>query len=92
MYTENLDIEIIDFMEHLDFILSDKFIIKWKYRFSSKFMRSFQLKLYQSLSQNKPLKRKSLFNYLTKKCKYSSEQVKNFFSSIEVELLYPAII
>ena len=33
----------------------------------------------------------SLYNYLTKKCKYSPEQVDNFFEAIDIELYRPLI-
>jgi len=32
-----------------------------------------------------------LFNYLTKKCKYSPDQVNKFFVSIEIDIYHPFI-
>ena len=90
MYRD-IDIEIIDFLDLIDETLSNKFIEKWRYRFSEKFLKQFQLKILSSLNKQKPLKLKSLFNYLTRKCSYSPEQVINFFNSIEIEIYSPFI-
>ena len=33
----------------------------------------------------------TLYNYLTKKCKYSPEQVDNFFNAIDISIYSPLI-
>ena len=88
----NTDIDIIDFIDLLNLTLSKKFVDLWRYKYSEKFIKHFQIKILQSLSNQKPLKVDTLFTYLTKKCKYSEEQVHNFFNSIDIYSYYPFII
>lgn len=87
----NLDIEIVDFIDLIDNTLSKKFTEKWKHKYSEKFIKLFQLKILTALSNRKPIKIDSLYNYFTKKGRYSPEVVINFFDSIEVELFHPVI-
>jgi len=88
---DSLDIEIIDFIDLINHTLSSDFIELWRYKYSEKFIKHFQVKLLQALSNQKPLKITSLYSYLTKKCKYSREQVENFFISINIDLYRPLI-
>ncbi len=88
---DNIDIELFEFLDLLDFTLSSKFVEKWKFKYSEVFLKQFQLKLLNALSSKKQLKLKTLYRYLTNRCKYSPEQVSNFFKSIEIELYYPVI-
>tara|TARA_R110000737_G_scaffold25380_1_gene44068 strand:- start:731 stop:1018 length:288 start_codon:yes stop_codon:yes gene_type:complete len=88
---DSLDIEIIDFIDLINHTLSNAFIELWRYKYSEKFIKHFQIKILHSLSNQKPLKLKSLYVYLTKKCKYSEEQVDNFFDSINIDLYRPLI-
>jgi hypothetical protein len=89
MNKDNIDVNIIDFIDLLDETLSSTFIEKWRYTYSEKFIKQFQMKILSSLTTAKPIKIDSLYIYLTKKCKYSKEQVLNFFDSIDVELYRP---
>ena len=91
MYTNNLDIEIIDFIDLINETLSTTFIETWRHKYSEKFIKHFQLKLLSALTKQKPIKIELLYNYLTKKCKYSPEQVTNFFDTIEIEIYSPFI-
>ena len=87
----NPDIDIIDFIDLLNHTLSKDFIELWRYKYSAKFLKHFQIKILQSLSNQKPLKIDTLFTYMTKKCKYAPEQVVNFFKSISIGSYYPFI-
>ena len=49
------------------------------------------MKILDSMNKQKPIKIEMLYNYLTKKCKYSPEQVLNFFDTIEIEIYRPFI-
>lgn len=91
MYTNNLDIDIIDFLDLVNETFSQGFIEKWRHRFSEKFIRHFQMKLFDSLNKQKPIKVEMLFNYLTKKCKYSKDQVYNFFEAIDITIYSPFV-
>lgn len=92
MTEENIDINIIDFIDLLNETFSTSFVEKWRFAYSEKFIKNFQIKLLSSLSTNKPLKIDNLYIYLTKKCKYSKEQVLNFFESIDIDIYKPLIL
>ena len=91
MYSNNLDIDIIDFLDLINETLSYSFIEKWRHKYSEKFIKHFQMKLLDAMNKQKPIKIEMLYNYLTKKCKYSPEQVVNFFDTIDIELYRPFI-
>jgi hypothetical protein len=91
MDKDNTDINIIDFIDLLDETLNTAFIEKWRYTYSEKFIKQFQMKILSSLTTNKPLKIDSLYIYLTKKCKYSKEYVLNFFNAIDIDIYRPLI-
>jgi len=91
MHSENLDIDIIDFLDLLNETLSASFVEKWRHKYSEKFIKHFQLKILAALNKQKPLKIEMLYNYLTRKCKYSDEQVLNFFHTIDIEIYSPFI-
>ena len=88
---DELDIELIDTIDLINYTLSDEFIEKWKYKFSVKFIKLFQLKLLDSLNKRKPLKLDTLYTYFTTKNKYSGDQVINFFKSVDIDLYRPLI-
>jgi hypothetical protein len=88
----NIDIEIIEFVELIDQTLSSSFLEKWRYKYSEKFIKLFQLKLLDALSSNKTIKIKLLHSFFTKKHKYSSDQVINFFESVDITLYHPLVI
>ena len=88
----NTDIDLVDFMDLLNYTLHKDFVDKWRFKYSEKFIKHFQIKILESLNKQKVLKRSSLFNYLTKKCRYSPEQVDNFFVSIDISIYSPLIL
>tara|TARA_R110002020_G_scaffold6364_5_gene26962 strand:- start:5410 stop:5697 length:288 start_codon:yes stop_codon:yes gene_type:complete len=88
---ESTDIEFIDFIDLINTTLSNEFVEKWRYRFSEKFIKHFQIKILNSLTKRKVLKIDTLYNYLTKKCKYSPEQVDNFFKAVDITIYSPLI-
>jgi hypothetical protein len=91
MYSNNLDIDIIDFLDLINETLSYSFIEKWRHKFSEKFVKHFQFKVLDAMNKQKPIKIEMLYNYLTKKCKYSPEQVISFFDTIDIEIYRPFI-
>ncbi len=91
MNNSNLDIDIIDFLDLINETLSYSFIERWRHKYSEKFIKHFQLKVLESMNKQKPIKIEMLYNYLTKKCKYSPEQVHNFFDTIDIEIYRPFI-
>ena len=87
----NIDIEFVDFIDLLNVTLSNDFVNKWKHKYSEKFIKHFQLKLLEYLSKQRTLKLNTLYLFLTKKCRYSNDQVDNFFSTVDISLYYPFI-
>ena len=87
----SLDIDIIDFLDLINETLSYSFIEKWRHKYSEKFIKHFQLKILDAINKQKPIKLSILYNYLTKKCKYSGEQVLNFFETIDIDIYRPFI-
>ena len=91
MTPNNLDVDIVDFLDLIDHTLSYAFIEKWRYKYSEKFIKHFQLKVLDSMNKQRPIKVEVIHNYLVKKCKYDPSQVLNFFDSIEIDLYRPFI-
>lgn len=87
----NLDVDIIDFLDLINETLSYSFVEKWRHKYSEKFIKHFQFKVLDAMNKQKPIKAEMLYNYLTKKCKYSHEQVQNFFTSVEIDIYRPFI-
>jgi hypothetical protein len=88
----NTDIEFSDFIDLINFTLSEEFLDKWKFRFSSKFIKEFQKKLIKSLKDRKPIKIESLHKHLLNKCGYSNEQIKNFFYGVDIDIYHPIVL
>ena len=84
--------DFIDFIDIVNFTLDSSFLEKWRYKYSEKFITSFQMRLLKALSDRKPIKRVSLTNFFKKKLKYSPEQINNFYESIDINLYHPLII
>ena len=82
---------MIEFIELIDYTLSKAFIEKWRYKYSEKFIKHFQVRLLKAMRTSRTLKVSTLFTYLHKKCKYAPEQVVDFLESIEVDLYQPLI-
>ena len=87
----NSDIDLIDFLDLVNFTLHKDFVDKWRFKYSEKFIKHFQIKILESLNKQKIIKLSSLYNYLVKKCRYSGDQVDNFFESIDITIYYPLI-
>ena len=63
--------------------------------FASRFsfsIKKFQYRVLKSVTDKKPVKKKSLFQYLNKKCKYSIDQIEDFFEDIEIDIYYPLVM
>lgn len=87
----NIDTEMVDFLDLINHTLSNDFVEKWKHKYSEKFIKHFQLKLLEYLNKQKTIKINTLYLYLTKKCRYSKDQVDNFFITIDIDLYRPFI-
>jgi len=82
---------LVDFIDLINFTLHKDFLEKWRHKYSVKFIKLFQLKILDSLSKRKVIKITSLYNYLTRKCRYCPDQVLNFFETIDISIYNPLI-
>ena len=84
-------LDLIEFLDHIEYCLSLRFKEKWRHRFSTHFVAIFQEKLCAAFEKQKRLKISSLVSTYTRKHKYSLETVMEFLDCIEVEDLYPVV-
>ena len=89
MYENN--IEIFEFIDQIRYILSRKFLEKWKSKYSSHFVKIFQGKVSKAMTDQKPIKKSSLISTFTKKHRYNIRLVEDFFEDIDITLYYPLI-
>ena len=80
-----------EFFEQINYCLSLKFKEKWRHRFSTHFLEIFQNKVLNALKTQRPLKKSSLYSTYTKKFKYSTSEVENFFKLVSIEDYYPLV-
>ena len=85
------NIEILEFLDQIDYCLSLKFKETWRYRFSTHFIEIFQEKVLKSLQTQRPLKLSTLVSAYTKKHKYPIKEVRNFFDLVSIEDYYPLV-
>lgn len=88
----NIDTELIDLMELIEFTMSIDFLDKWKMKYGERLIRLFQIKILDSLKKQKPLKLNSLCKFLIIDSGFNQEIVINFLNDIDSELYYPMIL
>jgi hypothetical protein len=89
--TDDINQLLYEFTELIDFTLSNEFIKRWKGKYSTKFLKLFQFRVMKAMADRKQLKLTTLYTFLVKKCKYSREQVLNFFDSVDISIYSPII-
>jgi len=92
MDVSELELELKELLEQVNYALSDEFEEKWRYRFSSNFISIFQNRLLKALKNRKPVTRSSIRSLYLKQHKYSEKEVREFFSLIDLSLYYPLVI
>lgn len=88
----NLEEELIDMMDLVDFTFSSDFVDKWGFKYGKRLPRIFQFRLMKSLSSHKFIKMTAIHKFLTTDSGFSSEVVNNFLKDIDYELYYPIIV
>lgn len=88
----NIDTELLDIMDLIQFTLSQEFIDKWKMKYGERILRLFQIKILNSLKMQKPIKLKSLFRFLVNDSGYNQELVKCFLLDIEYDIYSPILM
>tara|TARA_R110000822_G_scaffold15916_9_gene54552 strand:- start:367 stop:651 length:285 start_codon:yes stop_codon:yes gene_type:complete len=91
MHDISYDIEIHEFLEQVNFMLSEKFKEKWRYRFSDHFISIFQVRLLKALQERKPVKKSTLTSLFVNKHKYAKSVVEDFYSCVDLTLYNPLI-
>lgn len=89
---DNIDTELIDLMELIEFTMSIDFLDRWKMKYGERLIRLFQIKILDSLKKQKPLKLNSLCKFLIIDSGFNQEIVINFLNDIDSELYYPMIL
>jgi len=84
-------IDMLEFMDQVDYALSLRFRDKWRHKFSVHFISIFQEKLIKAFESQKPVKKSSIISTYTKKYKYQLEVVEDFFKEIDLSLYYPLV-
>lgn len=84
-------IEILEFIEQVNYCLSLEFVEKWRHRYSSHFLKIFQDRVIRAFETHKVIKLSSLYITYTKKHKYAKDHVDTFFKDIDISLYYPLI-
>jgi len=85
--------QMFEFFDSLDFFLSESFLEKYRYKYSSFFIRTLQLKLLSLMSDNKTIQTHKLSAFLSTKTGISIKVVKEFFRETELESeLYPMVL
>jgi len=88
---EDLELEVKELLEQVNYALSDRFKETWRHRFSTNFIKIFQERLFKSLKTSKPVKLSTLYSVYSKKHKYSKTEIDEFFECIDISLYYPLI-
>ena len=88
----NIDTELIDLMELIEFTMSIDFLDKWKMKYGERIIRLFQIKILDSLKKQKPIKLDSIYKFLVLDSGFSRELVTNFLNDIDYELYSPIIL
>lgn len=89
--SNNTSEELVDFIDLINFTLSNDFLVKWRYKYSERFLKLFQLKILEAMSKGSTIKTSTLYGYLTKTCKYSKALVLNFFEAVDISGYSPMI-
>lgn len=87
----NLETDLIDLMDTLEFTISKDFLNKWKFKYGERLIRLFQIKILDALKKQKPIKLKNLTKFLVTDSGFNIEVVKNFYLDIEFDIYYPII-
>ena len=88
---QDINLAIHDFLDQVDYALSIRFRDKWKHRFSSSFISTFQEIVLKALRDQKPVKKSTLVSVYTKRMKYTTKTVEDFFECIDIDLYSPLI-
>ena len=87
----NLDIEIFEFFDIIEYATSSRFKEKYRHRYGSHFIQLFQQKILDAFAKKRPIALVDLVKFLTVKHGYKPELVKDFLQDIDIEIYTPFI-
>jgi hypothetical protein len=87
----SIEEEIIDLLDLLTFTLSSDFLDKWKSKYGERLLKSFQVKVIDSLKLQRPMDIQNLFKYFTVNLHYNPEIINSFFRDIDFDIYQPII-
>jgi len=85
------EIELHEFLEQVNYVLSTQFKDKWRHKYSPNFIEIFQTRLLKALKDKRPVKKSSLTSLFINKHKYNLSEVEDFYESIDIFLYHPLV-
>jgi len=87
----NLEQDLIEVIDLLNFTFSSDFVDKWSYKYGKRLPSLFQIRLLKSLDSRKPLKLQTVNKFLTVDSGFSEEVVESFLEDIDYEIYSPIL-
>jgi hypothetical protein len=87
----NLDQDLVETIDLLNFTFSSDFVDKWSYKYGKRLPSLFQIRLLKSLDGRKPIKIESLNKFLTVDSGFNEEVVETFLEDIDYTIYSPII-
>ena len=87
----NLEEELIETIDLLNFTFSVSFVDRWKYKYGVRLLRLFQFRMLKALDTRKPLKLNILYKFLVTDSGFNPDVVISFLEDIDYEIYYPMI-
>jgi len=87
----NLEQDLIETIDLLNFTFSSDFVDKWAYKYGKRLPSLFQIRLLKSLDGRKPLKIETVNKFLTIDSGFNEEVVESFIEDIDYQIYRPII-
>ena len=91
LHMVNLEEELIETIDLLNFTFSVKFVDRWKHKYGVRLLRLFQVRMLKALETRKPLKLTTLYKFLVTDSGFNPELVWGFLDDVDFEIYYPMI-
>jgi len=87
----NLEQDLIETIDLLNFTFSSDFVDKWSYKYGKRLPSLFQIRLLKSLDSRKPLRIETVNKFLTVDSGFNEEVVFSFLKDIDIGIYSPII-
>jgi hypothetical protein len=91
LHMTNLEEELIETIDLLNFTFSVSFVDRWKHKYGVRLLKLFQFRMLKALDNRKPLKLETLYKFLVVNSGFNPDLVVQFFEDIDYELYHPMI-